>query len=221
MSENTLDKEITGGSDDQEGTKEKTYTQREVDDMAARLKAATERKFMKKYEGLGDPDELRQLLEERNKLQEEQAMKRGDFEKVLKDQATKFSAEIQQRDNIIREYKVDLPLVSAAAEFRSIAPEQVKALLKNQINLSQTGEVEVIDAKGNVRYTDKGELFTVKDLVKEFLDSNPHFVQPTSATTNTKSSHGTNDFSKVDVSKLDLSNPKDREIYAKQRGLKR
>lgn len=221
MSENTLDNEKTGDSNTQDGTNEKTYTQKEVDDLAARVKAATERKLLKKYEGLGDPDELRQLIEEKNQLQQEQAMKRGDFEKLLKDQATKFSAEIQQRDSIIREYKVDLPLVTAAAEFKSIAPEQVKALLKSQIKMSDTGEVEVIDTKGKPRYNDKGELFSVRDLVKEFLDSNPHFVQPTGATTNTKNSHGTNDLSKVDVSKLDLSKAEHREIYAKTKGLKR
>ena len=56
----------------------------------------------------------------------------------------------------------------------------------------------------------------VDDLVKEFLDTNPHFVNPTPSTANTQSSV-MNETKNVDVSKLDMSNPEHRKIYAELR----
>jgi hypothetical protein len=57
----------------------------------------------------------------------------------------------------------------------------------------------------------------VRDLVKEFLDTNPHFVQPTPSTTNSSHSIKTGS-NKVDISKLDMKNPEHRKIYAQATG---
>ena len=43
----------------QEATK--TYSQKEVDDMMARMKGSLSKKLLKPFEDLGDPEELRQL----------------------------------------------------------------------------------------------------------------------------------------------------------------
>ena len=198
----------------------KTYTQKEVDDMMARMKGSLQKKLLKPYEDLGDPENLRQLKIEAEKRQTEQQIKRGEFEKTLQELAAKKDAEIQKRDSIIKEYKVNSPLLSAAAKFRSVNPEQVKSLLISNVRLNDDGEVEVVDTKGSVRYNDAGAPYQVEDLVREFLDSNPHFVQPTPSTTNTKSSHSLGS-SGVDLSKLDLKNPEHRKIYAeaKKKGL--
>jgi len=194
----------------------KTYSQKEVDDMMARMKGSLQKKLLKPYEDLGDPEELRNLRLEAEKRQTEQQIKRGEFEKTLQELAAKKDAEIQKRDSIIKEYKVNSPLLSAAAQYRSVNPEQVKALLAPNLRLNGEGEVEVIGNDGSVRYNDAGEPLQVADLVREFLDSNPHFVQPTPSTTNTKSSHTTGS-SGIDISKLDMKNPEHRKIYAKAR----
>jgi hypothetical protein len=58
----------------------------------------------------------------------------------------------------------------------------------------------------------------VEDLVREFLDSNPHFVSAAPATTNTQSSvAGAGNSNKIDVTKLDMKNPEHRKIYAQYR----
>jgi len=49
--------------------------------------------------------------------------------------------------------------------------------------------------------------------VKTFLDSNPHFVAAGPTTTQSKGNLGSSDVSRVDITKLDMSKPKDREIY--------
>lgn len=201
-------------------TQEKFYSQKEFDDAMAKMRHAVTQKALKPYQELGDIDELRQLKQAQERARHEEAMKKGEFEQILQDMAAKKDAEISKRDAVIKEYKVDTPLLNAAAKYRSVSPEQVKALLKGNVRLGEQGEVEVVDTNGQIRYNDSGVPLGVDDLVNEFLQQNPHFVQPTPATTNTKSSYD-NSLSEIDISKLDMSNPKHRERYAKWREAKR
>jgi hypothetical protein len=131
--------------------------------------------------------------------------------------AAKKDAEILKRDSIIKEYKVNTPLISAAATYKAVAPEQVKALLSNQVRLNEDGDVEVVDSKGVQRYNDKGAPLGVEDLVREFLDSNPHFKSASPATTNTKSNFSNTGLGKVDIKSLDMKNPEHRKVYAEYR----
>ncbi len=112
-------------------------------------------------------------------------------------------------------------MLNTAAKYKSVNPEQVQNLLARSVRLNEDGDVEVVDNTGAVRYNDSGAPVGVDDLVREFLDANPHFVQPTPATSNTKSSQSSNAVEGFDLSKMDLSNPEHRKIYAqaKQRGL--
>lgn len=194
----------------------KTYSQEEVDNMMARMRGSLEKKLLKPYEDLGDPETLRQLKSEAEKKATEQAIKRGEFEKTLQELAAKKDSEIQKRDLLIKEYRVNTPLLSAAAQYRAVNAEQVKALLQNQVRLNQDGEVEVVGNDGSVRYNDAGAPLGVNDLVREFLDSNPHFVQATPATTNSKSNivNSVTNGANIDISKLDMKNPDHRRLYA-------
>jgi len=221
MSENTLANEDTGSSTTNNQAEEKFYTQKEVDDLMARTRSAVTKKVSGKYEDLGDPDELRQIKQqfERQKLEEQK--KRGEFDSILQSLAQKKDEEIRKRDEIIRNYTVDVPLVSAAAQLRAVNADQVKALLKPQVRLNESGDVEVLDTKGTVRYNDQGQPFRVEDLVKEFLDTNPHFVQAGASTSNGRSNIGRNP-EPIDISKLDFKNPADRKLYKEMNlGLKR
>lgn len=225
LNETTANTEATDASTEtsQEHKAAKTYTQEEFDSHLAGLKHSLTKKFEKQFSELGDLDELRALKQQAEQKRVEEATKRGEFEKVLQDLAAKKDAEIQRRDAVIREYKVDTPLVSAAAKFRSVNPEQVKALLKSNVRLNSDGDVEVLDTNGQVRYNDAGQAYQVEDFVKEWLDQNPHFVQPTPSTSNSKSNvSGNTANTKIDISKLDMSNPQHRELYKqyrKQNGL--
>lgn len=223
MSDNTLVNDMgtdPAGETANQAQATKTYTQEEVDNMMARMKGSLQKKLLKPYEDLGDPEELRQIKSDWQKKQEEQQIKKGEFEKILQEKASRWEAEIQKRDSVIKEYKVNAPLLSAAAQFRAVNAEQVKALLNNQVRLNNDGDVEVIDNKGSVRYKDNGTPLAVEDLVREFLDSNPHFVAATPSTTNTKSNIQSAAQSNIDVSKLDMRNPEHRKLYAQARGVK-
>ena len=197
-------------------TAQRVYSQQEFDDAMAKMKAATLKKALKPLEELGDIEELRSLKTEAERRRQEEQLKRGEFEKTLQELAQKKDAEIQKRDRVIQEYRVDTPLLNTAAQLRSVNPEQVKALLKSQVRLNQDGDVEVIDHTGAVRYSDSGTPIGVESLVREFLDANPHFVQATPSTTNSKSNiSGTTQ--KFDPIKLDMKNPEHRKLYAEYR----
>ena len=190
----------------------KTYTQDEFDAHMARMKASITKKYEKTFAELGDIDELKQLKSDNERRQLEDQKKRGQFDDILKSMVDKKDAEIAKRDQLIKEYTVDLPLVQTAAQLRAVNAEQVKALLKPNVRLSQEGAVEIVDREGKVRYTDAGTPFKVEDLVSEFLQSNPHFVQPTPATTQGKSNIGQSQ-TRVDLNSLDMKNPEHRKMY--------
>lgn len=220
MSEEIMDNQVATDAlaDAENQVNGKTYTQDEFDRHMAGLKKSLVSKYERQYAELGDPEELRQLKTEAEKRREEEQLKRGEFEKTLQEKMSAKDEEIRKRDQIITEYKVNSPLLDAAARHKAVVPEQVKALLGSQVRLGETGEVEVLAQDGSVRYDDSGQLVTVDTLVKEFLDSNPHFAQPGAATTNTKSAvTSKGSVSDFDLASLDLTKPEHRQMYKEAR----
>ncbi len=183
----------------------------------ARMKGSLSKKHLKPYEDLGDPNELRTLRQQAEEKAQAEAIKRGEFEKTLQELAAKKDAEIHKRDKQITEYKVNSPLLDAAARYKAVAPDQVRNLLANSVRLGESGEVEVVGTDGAVRYTDDGKSLSVDHLVREFLDSNPHFVQATASTTQSNSNVLGAKQEKFDLNKLDLTKPEDRAKYTEAR----
>ena len=215
--QNIGDTEVTDTSLNDNQATVKTYTQKEVDDMMAKTKNAVMKKISSKYEELGDPDELKTIVSNYQKVQQENQLKRGEFDKVIQELASKKDAEIQKRDKIIESFKVETPIVDAAARYRAVNPDQVKALIRNQVRLNQEGEVEVLDDKGVVRYDDSGKPVSVDSFVQSWLQSNPHFVSAAPATVNTKSNVTNATTKKLDIKNLDMKNPEHRKVYAEYR----
>ena len=212
--ENTSAIDATDASENSQA--QKTYTQKDLDDLAARVKSSVQRKYEKVFEELGDLEELRALKSDSERRKVEDQKKRGDYEKIIQELADKKDAEIRKRDEIIRNYTIDTPLLSAAAQLRSVNPDQVKQLLKPQLRVNEAGEVEVLDGKGAVKFNEQGRPYRVEDLVGEFLRENPHFVAPPPSTTNGRSNINQGP-QKVDLNSLDLKNPEHRKIYREAR----
>jgi hypothetical protein len=216
MTENTsATTETTDNSvDNSQATK--TFTQEEVNALMARTKSQLEKKYSSRYEDLGDPDELRDIVQQHRKSKEDYQLKRGEFEKVLQEKLSAKDIEIQKRDRLIEEFRLNTPIVDAAARYRAVNPDQVKALVRSNVRLNADGEVEVLDRDGQVKYDDRGQRLTVDAFVQSWLGENPHFVQPTPSTTATRSNVGFTQ-NKLDVSQLDMKNPEHRKIYAEYR----
>ena len=215
--ENTSATEATEASDNQSQAQEKTFTQAEVNAILAKTRSQLEKKLTSRYEDLGDPDELREIVTKHRKNQEDYELRKGNFEKVLQDVVTKKDQEIQKRDRLIEQYRVETPILEAASRYRAVNAEQVKALVRSQVRLNADGEVEVLDNNGQVKYTDNGHRYDVDTLVQDFLRANPHFVSATPGTTNAASSVAKSNPGALDITKLNMSNPEDRARYKEWR----
>lgn len=202
-------------AENQEETK--MFSQDELDKIVKDRLDRERKKISKQYDGV-DVSKYRELMEAEEEARLEQQKARGEFEKVLSETVQKKDAAIQQLQQELHSIKVDGALLNAASSGRAVNPQQVVSLLKNNIRLNDSGDVEVLDADGNVRYTDSGVAMDVNTLVNEFLSSNPHFLQAgpngSGAKSNIANSSGTQP-GKIDVSSLNMSDPGDREIYKK------
>jgi hypothetical protein len=125
--------------------------------------------------------------------------------------------ELSRYKNQIKKEKVDNSILSVASSNNAISPAQVVALLKDEVKYTDDGRIEVVDNNSNVRYNAKGELLTIEDRVKEFLDSNPHFRQGSLSGSGSQSAIGGKTVKPFNLQDLDLTKPEDRKAYAEYR----
>jgi len=197
----------------QETAKETTLSQDEVNRIVAERVAREKAKFEKKYSNV-DLDLYNQLVEEKEQARQTEMEKRGEFEKLLKEQAEKFNGKIQQYQTELTSIKVDGALLNEASANKAINPQQVVQLLKGQVKLNEAGTVDVVDANGQVRYDDNGNPLKVSKLVNDFLTANPHFVS--AGPNGSGTGQGVGKQTPVvdnDVSKLNMDNPEHRARY--------
>jgi hypothetical protein len=195
----------------------KTYSQAELDAIAAEVRRKTEAKFEKKY-GQVDVEKYQSLMAKEESEKIAKAQEKSEFEKLLKENAEKFNSKISSLTSELTKIKVDGALINAASTKKAVNPDQVARLVRDNVKMSETGEVEVIDPKtGQTRYTDNGDPLTIDGLVTEFLTTNPHFVSAGQPGGGSKSNTNAEGISKVDVNKLDMTNPEHRKQYAEYR----
>ena len=199
----------------QETVKEENnaLSQEDVNRIVAERVAREKAKFEKKYSGV-DLDLYNQLVEEKDEARKTEMEKRGEFEKLLKEQAEKFTGKINQYQTELSSIKIDGALLNEASSNQAINPQQVVQLLKGQVKLNEAGTVDVVDSNGQVRYDENGEPLKVSKLVNEFLSANPHFVSAGPSGSGT--SNGVGKQSPVvdnDVTKLNMENPEHRARY--------
>ena len=199
------------GAVEQEASQEqgKMFTQQQLDEIVAKRVAQTKAKYS--YE----PDEVAELRKFRDSVEEEQLIKRQDFDKVLAKHKEKSSSEINSLRTELTNIKVDGALVSAASKSGAIAPDHVAALLKTQVKLDDAGKAVVIDADGNQRYTEDAEPMTIEQLTEEFLASNQFFKSAGPAGVGSEPNVTPTSSSEMELSNLDMTNAEHRQIYKK------
>lgn len=207
-------------------TMDKAFSQDDVDKIVRERLQREQKRWEKKY-GDVDVDRYRQLTEKEEADRLEAQKQRGEFESILKETVAKKDNQYQELQRQLTEIKVDGSLLSAASSNKAINAQQVSALLRNQVRLGESGEAEVVDSNGSVRYTDDGTPMSVSNLVDTFLAENPHFVSagPTGSGTgnNITNTGNKGGIGNVDPSQLNMNNPADRKIYQeymKTKGIK-
>ena len=212
--------EVSKNNPSQEGVENqptKVYTQVELDAIAAEVRRKTEAKLSKKFEGI-DVEHYKSLTAKEESEKISKAKEKSEFEKLLKENADKFNSKITTLTSELTKIKVDGALINAASTKRAVNPDQVARLVRENVKMLETGEVEIIDPKtGQTRYTENGDPLTVDGLVSEFLNTNPHFVSAGQPGGGTRSNTNTDGAKQVDVNALDMNNPEHRKIYAEFR----
>ena len=199
-------------------TPTQTFTQDEVNNIVER-RLAKERGSMYKKLGVDDLDIAVTAVKTQKEAEEKQRIQKGEFEEILKTRTQEHQKEKTQLENQLKDIKINKSLLSSASKNKAINPDQVVELLKGNIKLNETGNVEILDNNGIARYNKSGELLTTDELVQEFLTQNPHFVSATPSGSGSVSNVDRQELNKpLNLSDLDImNNPEDRKKYAEFR----
>jgi len=192
--------------------KQQTFTQEQLDNIIKARLEAEKSKYEKKLQ-----EEEKQKAEILKQKQLEEAKTKQDLEKIMQERLSEKDSELQRVKDQIKKEKVDNSILSVASSNKAISPAQVVALLKNEVKYTDDGRIEVVDNNSNVRYNANGELLTIEDRVKEFLDSNPHFRQGSLSGSGSQSAIGGKTVKPFNLQDLDLTKPEDRKAYAEYR----
>jgi len=195
-----------------EETKQNTFTQEQLDNIIKSRLEAEKNKYEKKLQE--EESQKAELLKEQ---QLKEAKSKADIEKIMQERLSEKDSELQKVKDQIKKEKVDNSILSIANKEKSINAQQVVALLKNEVKYNDDGRIEVVDNNSNVRYNSSGELLTIEDRVKEFLDSNPHFRQGSLSGSGSQSAIGGKTVKPFNLQDLDLTKPEDRKAYAEYR----
>ena len=193
--------------------KEPMVSQSEVDKIVERRLAREKSKYEKMYSGI-DPEQARKLLQEKENKEMEDQKARGEFEKILKEQAEKSNKEIAGLRSEIEKVKVDGALLNAASKNQAINPEQVKDLLKGNVKLTDDGKVEILAENKQPIYNKDGDLKSIDEYVKDFITENPHFQTATPSGSGSKANLGKVNAKPFNIADLDMTKPEDRKQYA-------
>lgn len=195
-----------------EAPKEQTFTQEQLDNIIKTRLEAEKTKAQKMLEEEAKKKE--ELLKEQ---QLKEAKSKAEIEKIMQERLSEKEQELNRYKEQIKKEKVDNSILSIANKEQSINAQQVVSLLKNEVKYNDDGRIEIVDNHSNVRYNAKGELLTIEDRVKEFLDANPHFRQGSKSGSGSQSSIGGNTVKPFNLQDLDLTKPEDRKAYAEYR----
>ena len=193
-------------------TKSNVFTQEQLDNIIKSRLEAEQRKYEKKLQ-----EEENQKAEILKQKQLEEAKTKQDLEKIMQERLSEKEQELLRYKNQIKKEKVDNSILSVASNNNAVSPSQVVALLKDEVKYTDDGRIEVVDNNSNVRYNAKGELLTIEDRVKEFLDSNPHFRKGSLSGSGSQSAVGGKTVKPFNLQDLDLTKPEDRKAYAEYR----
>ena len=193
-------------------TKSNVFTQEQLDNIIKSRLEAEQRKYEKRLQ-----EEEKQKAEILKQKQLEEAKTKQDLEKIMQERLSEKEKELLNYKTQIKKEKVDNSILSIANREKSINAQQVVALLKDEVRYTDDGRIEVVDNNSNVRYNAKGELLTIEDRVKEFLDSNPHFRKGSLSGSGSQSAVGGKTVKPLNIQDLDMSKPEDRKVYDEYR----
>ena len=195
-----------------EKAKEMTFTQAQLDNIIKSRLEAEQRKHQRTLEEAKKKEEDAA----KEKLVKE-AKSKAELEKLMQQRIAEKDTEILKYKNEIKKERIDNSIMAVASKNNAINPSQVVSLLKDTVKLNDDGRVEILDNNSNIRYNEKGNLLTIEEKVKEFLQANPHFSASGKSGTGSQSSVEGKTVKPFNIQDLDMSKPEDRAKYAEYR----
>jgi len=195
-----------------EKPKEQTFNQAQLDNI---IKSRLEAEHKKHQRTLDEAKKAEQDALKEKEVKE--AKSKAELEKLMQQRIAERDTEVLKYKNALKAEKVDNSLLSVASQNQAISPSQVVSLLKDEIKLNDDNRVEILDNNKNIRYNEKGNILTIEERVKEFLDANPHFRQGSKAGSGSQSSIEGKTVKPFNIQDLDMGKPEDREAYKKYR----
>ena len=194
-----------------------SFSEEDVNNIV-KQRLAKERASIYKKLDVEDLDTAISAVKLTREAEEKSKIQKGEFEEILKTRTQEFNKEKENLESQLRDIKINKSLLSSASRNKAINPDQVVELLKTNIQLNESGNVEILDKNGIARYSKSGELLTTDELVQEFLTQNPHFVSATPSGSGSVSNVDRQELNKpLNLSDLDMNNPEDRKKYAEYR----
>jgi len=193
-------------------TKTMTFNQAQLDNIIKSRLEAEKKKHEKQLEEVKKQEEI--ALKEK---EIKEAKSKQELEKIMQDRIAEKDQELARIRGEIKKERIDNSVLSVASKLNAINPQQVVDLIKSGIKLSDDNRIEILDNNNNIRYNSKGELLTIDERVKEFLDTNPHFSKGSKSGVGSQSSVEGKTVKPFNLQELDLSKPADREAYKEYR----
>jgi len=195
-----------------EAPKQQTFTQAQLDNI---IKSRLDAEQKKHQRTLDDAKKAEQEAFKEKEVKE--AKSKAELEKLMQQRISEKDTEILKYKNEIKKERIDNSIMAVASKNNAINPSQVVSLLKDAIKLNDDGRVEILDNNSNIRYNEKGNLLTIEEKVKEFLQANPHFSVSGKSGTGSQSSVEGKTVKPFNIQDIDMSKPEDRAKYAEYR----
>ena len=192
--------------------KEMTFSQSQLDNIIKSRLDAESKKHQRQLDEVKKQDE-----EALQNKQVQEAKSKAELEKLMQQRILEKDTEISKFKSEIKKERIDNSVLSVASQHKAVSPAQVVSLLKDEIKLNDENRVEILDKNNNIRYNEKGNLLTIEERVKEFLDTNPHFRQGSLSGTGSQSAIEGKTVKPFNIQDLNMSNADDRKKYAEYR----
>jgi hypothetical protein len=147
------------------------------------------RTFQERFDGI-DPDEVRSMLEEKQKREEDKIKDKEKFEAALKTRLGPVQTQLEKertRSKALEAQLSDLLIMQSAANAgrqKKIRPEAVEDLTERvkKVFRIQEGKVVATDAAGNAIMNASGEPLSVVEFVDDLATKAPHLFEASSGT---------------------------------------
>lgn len=202
----------TANTETQSQEKVMTFNQAQLDNIIKSRLDAEKRKHEKELQAIKQQEEL--ALKEKEM---KEAKTKQELEKIMQQRIAEKDTELSNLRGVIKKERIDNSVLSVASRLNAINPQQVVDLIKSGIRLSDDNRIEILDNNNNIRYNSSGELLTIEEKVKEFLDANPHFSKGSKSGTGSQSSIEGKTVKPFNIQDIDLSTPEGKKAYAEYR----